>query len=220
MVGEGERQKRQIACKARVKEILSGRYVKEDGWMPNYVETVDGRKISRINIIGAVVASEEEKEIGYNSIVIDDGTGKVSVRVFGDDADKLKGIGVGDVVLIIGRPREYGAERYVLLEIIKKIDDKKWIDVRKLELGATAIDKVEEKPEEELKEEAIEEGVVGGEEMTAGDKIVDYIRKVDKGDGVDIEEVLKEFGDENAIKTLLSEGELFEVKPGRIKVLE
>ena len=211
MAGE-EQQKRQIACKVRIKEILSGRYIKEDGWMPNYVETSDGRRISRVNIIGAIVARQEDGEVGYNSIVIDDGTGKISVRVFGDDADKLKDSEVGDIILVIGRPREYGSERYVLLEIVKKIDNKKWIDVRNLEIGAMKKTVVEEPKTEKIVEEVVEE--------TLSDKIIDFVKMSDKGDGVEIEDVVKEFNDESAIKNLLSEGELFEIKPGRIKVLE
>ena len=71
MAEEKEQQKRQVACKTRVSEILGGRYVKEEGWMPNYIETTSRKKISRINIIGVVVSSEEDSETGYNSIVID-----------------------------------------------------------------------------------------------------------------------------------------------------
>ncbi|MBR9692064.1 hypothetical protein GOV06_04730 [Candidatus Woesearchaeota archaeon] len=225
MAGEGESQKRQIACKVRIKKILSGKYIKEEGWTPNYVETDSGKKISRVNIIGIVVSNQEDSEIGYNSIVIDDGTGKISIRVFEDEADKLKGIEIGDVVLIIGRPREYGTERYLLLEIIKKIEDKRWIEIRKKELGkedeVVGEEKIEEagivQKEENIKE-TVEESVV--EEASIGDKIIDYIRENDDGAGVDIEEIIKKYNDENAVKELLSEGELFEVRPGRVKVLE
>ncbi|MBW2996134.1 hypothetical protein KY332_02405 [Candidatus Woesearchaeota archaeon] len=218
MVEEKKPQKRQIAEKVRVKDILSGRYIQEEGWNPNYIELDDSRRISRVNIIGAVVEKEEGQEINYNSIVLDDGSGTISVRVFGEDMGKLAGISVGDVVLIIGRPREYGNEKYLLLEIIKKVENKKWIDVRRLELGVKKETVVEEKKEiENVKEEAVEETVIS---ESVGDKIIEFVRNNDKGDGVDIQEIVNEFKDEKEVKNLLSEGELFEVKPGRVKVLE
>ena len=43
------------------------------------------------------------------------------------------------------------------------------------------------------------------------DKVIDFIRNNDKGDGIDIEDVVKKFDNEEVIKNLLSEGELFEI---------
>ncbi|MEE9525072.1 MAG: OB-fold nucleic acid binding domain-containing protein [Candidatus Woesearchaeota archaeon] len=232
MVEEREIQKRQIAEKIRIKDILGGRYVQEEGWTPNYVETDSGKKVSRANIIGAVVEKEEGEELNYTSLVLEDGSGRISIRVFGDDLVKLEGINVGDVVLVIGRPREYGSERYLLLEIIKKIEDKKWIEVRNKELGKVAVVKKEVQSSVEPKQvESVEEAIVGvdqqtvgesvvGGEISVGDKIIEFVRAEDKGEGVEIEEIVKKFENEDSVKNLLSEGELFEVKPGRVKVLE
>ena len=55
---ESGNQKRQVAEKIRIKDILGGRYIQEEGWTPNYVETDNGKKVSRVNIIGAVVEKE------------------------------------------------------------------------------------------------------------------------------------------------------------------
>jgi RPA family protein len=222
-MAESDSQKRQIACKVRIKEIINGRFVQEEGWTPNYVETDDGRKVSRANIIGAVVAKEENGDINYNSIVVEDGTGKISLRAFKEDAKKLKDAKIGDVVLVIGRPREYGSERYILLEIIKIINDRKWIDVRRLEIEKSRqnnLEKEEAKSIEDAEEEVVGEEIVEKKEEAIHDKIIDYVRKLDKGNGVDFEDILKEFKNEDAIKSLLSEGELFEIRPGRVKVLE
>jgi len=69
-------------------------------------------------------------------------------------------------------------------------------------------------------EKTVEEELV--EEKSPIDNLLNTIRNLDKGDGVDIEELLKLKGEnsESLISTLLKEGELFELKPGRIKVLE
>ena len=34
-------QKRQIAYKVRINDLLGGKYVKEEGWNPNYIESGD-----------------------------------------------------------------------------------------------------------------------------------------------------------------------------------
>ena len=77
--------------------------------------------------------------------------------------------------------------------------------------------KKEEKIEERV---AAESQIEESKETSVSDKIIEFVRDQDRGEGVETEEVVKKFQDEDAIKTLLSEGELFEVKPGRIKVLE
>ena len=54
-------------------------------------------------------------------------------------------------------------------------------------------------------------------------KIFRIIKKLDKGAGADIEDILLESGIENAekyITTLINEGEIFEIRPGKVKVLE
>ena len=63
-------QKRQTAYKIRVKDILDSRYIKTEGFEPNYLE-VDSQEISRVNIIGVVV----EKSSQYNQgiLSLDDG---------------------------------------------------------------------------------------------------------------------------------------------------
>ena len=47
----------------------------------------------------------------YNTLIIDDGTGKISARVFESNV-LLDRIEISDAVLIIGRPREFSNEKY------------------------------------------------------------------------------------------------------------
>lgn len=235
-----ESQKRQIAYKARIRDLLNGRYVKEEGWMPNYVVTGDGREISRVNIIATVVAKSVEES--YQSIVIDDGTGRISVRWF-EKGNLFEGVEIGDIVLLIGRPREYGSEKYILPEILKRVKDYGWIKVRAMELGAenqrfsvvknqgflsaenrrfSGKEKIiDNKKAEEvtIKEEVVENHVESADKEVLVEKIIDYIKKHDSGEGVNFDELLK-IGEEKVIGMLLKEGEIFEIKPGRFKVLE
>ena len=100
-------QKRQVAYKVCVKDLLEGPYSKEEGWKPNFV-SINGKQVARANVGGVVVAISLKDN--PKSVTVDDGTGEIGVRVFeeGTGIDKLK---VGDCVFIIGRPREYGTER-------------------------------------------------------------------------------------------------------------
>ena len=222
-MAEGEQQKRLVAYKSRIKELLDGKYVKEEGWNPNYIEA-KGRKISRANIIGTVVSKEDVDK--FQSLVLDDGTGKITVRSF-EKNPLIDSIDVGDVVLIIGRPREYGSERYVLIEIIKKIENKKWILYRKAELEDNSF--VEEDALAENKpvnNNSVEEMNVVAESVdsssdSSAETILKRIKEYDLGEGADFDSVIKGIGDgEKVVRMLLSEGDVFEIKPGRLKVLE
>jgi len=216
-----EPQKRQIAYKARIADLINGGYVKEEGWTPNYIITKQGKHISRINLIGTVISKTEEGS-EYQSLVVDDGSGTISLRLF-EKNDNVKNIEIGDVVLLIGRPREYGSEKYIVPEIIKKINNKKWIDVRKIELG---IENLKTKKDELGKEEVVVEKIDDStKEKTASNPQIVYeaVKELDSGQGVDIDKVIKKTGIRDAeeiIKKLLKEGEMFEIRPGKIKILE
>ncbi|RMF05332.1 hypothetical protein D6764_04970 [Candidatus Woesearchaeota archaeon] len=238
-----ENPKRQVAVKVRIKDILDGRYVKEEGWEPNYVELPDGRKCSRANIIGVIIEKPEATEVNYDHLTIDDGTGSILIRTF-DQTHFLEGKSIGDIVLVVGRPREYLGTKYIMPEIVRKIENRKWVEVRKLELEEIAKkhprkEKQEEKPEEPpepaAEEEVVTEEVVVedrkeedkdiGEELPKNpyEEIIQMIRDLDRGDGADIEEITATAKVPNAdtiIESLLREGEIFEIRPGRLKVLE
>ena len=197
-------QKRQIAVKTRINTLLNSEFVKKEGWEPSYILN-NGIKISRANLIATIVSKEEEEPM--NNLVIDDGSGRISVKSF-DDKEFGQHTKIGEVVLLIGRPREYGTERYFLGEVIKKVDNKDWIKIRQLEL------KYEKPPEqaEELKEKT----------SNIITDVITLIRELDQGKGADYEEVLSKTNNQeadNTIKNLLEQGEVFEIKPGKLKIL-
>jgi RPA family protein len=210
-----DNQKRQIAYKVRIKEMVTGNYIKEDGWEPNHILLDNQLKVSRVNIIGAVV--DKSADNGYLSMLLDDGSGKISARFF-QEFGLAKEVNIGDIVLMIGRIREYGAERYIVPEILKKIEDKKWADVRRLELQRQDAGKryvsVERKKIEPIAQ-VVEKSPIN--------MIYSLIRKLDKGDGADIDTVIKDANMPDAEKiiiNLLEKGEIFEIRKGKIKVLE
>ncbi|MCK5025673.1 MAG: hypothetical protein KAS15_03730 [Nanoarchaeota archaeon] len=232
-------QKRQTAYKVQIQDLIEGDFVTEEGWNPNYVIDKYGRKISRVNLISAVVdIPDSENTFNYYSIVIDDSTGKISARLF-ENYERLKAFNVGDIVSIIGRIREYGTERYIILEIIRKIDNPKWIEVRQreIELLKSTLQQVDsnQQPEpvhDKIKSDSKETSMTaenkevadeGINDLNASESVLALIRELDKGEGVDTDEVIKKSkidSCEELIKSLLLEGDMFEVRPGRLKVLD
>lgn len=196
--------KRQVACKVRINDILSGDYVKEEGWTPNYIKTGFG-KISRANVLATIVGKNED-----NTLTIDDGTDKINVRSF--EPIDLESFNVGDVVLIIGKPREWNSQRYLIPEVIKKIEDKRWVKVRSLEL-------------KDVKNNIVKTTKVEKEEIVENpyDVVLKTIQDLDDGSGANYEEVClrsKIKDAEEILTALMEQGEIFEIKPGRLKILE
>ncbi len=217
-----EPQKRQIACKVRISDLTNGKYVKEEGWTPNYIITKQGKHISRINLIGTVI-SKNESEQNYQSLTIDDGSGSISLRAF-EKNEAINNTEIGDIIIVIGRPREYGSEKYIVPEIIKKNNNKKWIDVRKIELEIENFKTREDKPEKEVKVVVEKISKEKTEKLINNPHTVyEAVKELDLGQGVDIDDIIKKTGIKEAeeiIKKFLREGEMFEISPGKIKILE
>lgn len=216
-----ESVKRLVAQKVSIKDVLQGEYIKEDGWNPNYI-VIDGKKVSRVNLMAVVISKVMQKDTNYSSFVLDDGTGNVSVRSF-EKNNVIEGLEIGDIVLLIGRIREFGQERYIIPEIIRKIENKGWVGVRKLELGKTRFAKSKEdtitNKAKETKPIVEEEAVVA----SSSQMIYKLIKKLDDGGGVDFDNIIKNSkldNTEELISNLLQEGEIFELKPGKLKILE
>ena len=175
--------------------------------------------------MAVVLSKSEQTDTNYYSFVLDDGTGKISVRSF-EKKDIIENLEIGDIVLLIGRLREFGQERYIIPEIIKKIENKDWVEVRKLELKKQGVVKKDYRgviKKKERKEDI--EPVVKGEVIIESSSQVIYglIKKLDDGNGVEVDNVIKNSELDNTdeiISNLLQEGEIFELKPGKLKVLE
>ena len=103
--------RRLVAYKAKISSLLNGQYFKEEGWASNYILAEDGRKLSRVNVIGIVVAKNLDQNANYGEILIDDGSAKISLRSF-EKNEALENAKIGDIVLVIGRPREFGNEKF------------------------------------------------------------------------------------------------------------
>ena len=199
-------QKRQTAVKLQVKDILQSKYVREEGWKPNYLQLPDGRTASRVNVIGTII-SLPMQDLKQQSFTFDDGSGSISVRSF--DEKSLQ-VDVGDIILMIGRPREFGNERYIMPEIIKKVTNLKWIEVRRKELEKNTSPPIQH-----------EQPIIA--EAAIPQRICKIIKQKDQGSGVAIEDIASELSEpdiDRFVQSLIMEGEVFEVANGRLKMLD
>lgn len=202
-------RKRLVAYKVGISDILKGVFVKDD-LSAGHIKFGD-EVISRVNIIATLVYKSEG--LRYASAVVDDGTGRIALRTF-ENEGIFSNVNVGDVALIIGKVREFNGERYIMSEILKKIDNARWLNVRRTELGKIPL---------KNKEDRMNVGKDKIEEFSnVNEKLYLLIKKLDKGDGASVEEILKgsDGGAEDIINRLLEKGDIFEVKPGKLKVLE
>lgn len=210
---------RQIAVKVTVNDLLAGEYVQKEGWTPNFVRTNRGA-VSRANIMGVLVQEPEP-----NVFILDDGTGQVRVRTFENPVTNLK---IGNSVLFVGRPRQYANQLFLNYEILKTINPA-WLAYRKEELKHLLGESVHEQT---VVVPSIAPGADEGEEVVVSTgenifvKVLDVIRQLDKkndGQGAEHDKILSLVDNKEAARvltSLLEEGEVFENKPGLLKVLE
>ncbi len=195
---------RQIAMISQVTDLHEGRYVKQEGWEPNYIRTKFA-EVSRVNLMGVIIDKQED------SLTLDDGSGKIQLRSFQNNK-LLQDAQLGDFVTVIGRPREWNNAKYINVEIIAKTNPL-WGQVRKERLEKrTAL------PEEKIKEEVQEEIATG---TSLADKVMKKIQELDDGKGADVEQIIQTLGEdaEEVIADLLMKGDVFEIKPGWVKLL-
>lgn len=202
--------KRHVAYKARISDILNANLTKDE-FFSAYIK-LNNINILRVNIIATIVYKYED--LSYAGVIIDDGTGKISLRSF-ENRNAFSSIDVGEMVLVIGKIREFNNEKYILTEILKKIDNSQWVNVRKLELNSINI-VVENKVQ-------TENNNLLSDVISASEEVYSLIKKLDDGEGASTDEVIKNTNindAENIIKKLLEDGQIFEIRSGKVKVLE
>ncbi|MBT3577818.1 hypothetical protein HN499_03345 [archaeon] len=235
-----DQQLRQTAYKVWISDLLNKQIQKEEGeWSPSYI-LVDNKRVSRVNVVATVVMKYTAEDKSYATLTIDDSSADVQIKAWKEDVATVESVDIGDTVLFIGRVREYNSQLYLTPEIIKPLDKSEWLDLRKKELeviyGSRAASTPEiqpvatEAPKEAQKQEAsitIQEETVSSEKPTENDrqKILNTIESLDKNEGADIVEVIEasKVPEEEAnsiMQELLKEGEIFEIKAGKLKIIE
>ena len=221
--------KRNIAFKMRIGDLLIGKPI-NDGERFAFLE-LGNKKLIRVNVIGNIVDKyESEGERKYTFFTLDDGSGQIKLKVFGDDAQKFKSILQGQTVAVIGGLRNWNNETYIAPEIIKE-KDPRYLLLRKLE---TEKDKTNNEKENSSQMNPTlptnSTGFQSGSErkeqsMAIRDKLLTAIKESEENGGIETEEILKKFPEvsqsiiNQEIQRLLEEGIIFEPRPGKVRYL-
>jgi len=212
--------KRQTANKIWVSNLLKGESYKEEGeYGINYI-LVNNTKISRVNLIGTLVDIYKNELGNYISILLDDGSGAIKCRNWNEDLKMYEGVGIGSIVLVVGKVKEKNEEIYVVPEIVRLMDPI-WLKIRNLELKK--LYGVPEKSEYSSKKE--EDSEFANEEASSGNhrqKILNLIEE--SGEGITYDQLISKSdlseGEVNkVVGDLIKEGEIYEPKSGVLRIL-
>lgn len=199
--------KRNIAYKLRIGDLLVGKPISE-GEKFIFLELGD-KRIVRVNIIGNIIERyDSNNERKYSFLTVDDGSGQIKLKSFGDDIDKLENLSQGQTILIIGVLRNFNNEVYISPEIVR-VQDSKYLLVRKIEL---------EKIMPVVK-------VNNGQQGAIRDKILEDIKNSEEEGGIYVDKIIMSHTETSPdiinqeIQKLLEEGIIFEPRPGKVRWL-
>jgi RPA family protein len=206
-----EQFKRNVAYKLRIGEILIGKPIHDQNRF-SFLE-LGVRRIIRVNIIGNIVdkyESDPGRDSKFCFLTLDDGSGQIRLKFFGDDVEKFNFASQGQTVIVIGVLRYYNDELYISPEIIKEADPK-YLLVRKYE-----IEQEKNKNSEPLGKDQI---------VAVKDKILGAIKNAEEGGGIELDKIIMNLRDispviiTQEVQKLLEEGIVFEPRPGKVRYL-
>ncbi len=207
--------KRNTAYKFRIGDILIGKPVtnsEAEGERFAFLELGD-KKIVRVNVIGNIVEKYESLgETKYLSFTVDDGSGQIRLKVFGDNTERFKNFYQGQTIVVIGVIRHWNQELYISPDVMREMNPK-YLLIRKLET-------------EKEKATSHNQSSLGKEQIIAiKDRIFDMIKNSEPEDGIETEKLilrLQEFSPAiitKEIQKLLEDGIVFEPRPGKLRYL-
>jgi RPA family protein len=197
--------KRNVAFKMRVGDILAGKVIMEGERFKSL--DVNNKQVIRVNVIANIIDKFiQDAEKKYGSITIDDASGQIRLKVFGEDIEKFSQFNQGDTVIVIGLVRSWNNEIYITPEILKK-KDPAFLLVRKLEIERDNVKTIDKTQLLALK-----------------DKIIERVKGADAEGGVNVDTLILELHEppeiiNQEIKKLLEDGIVYEPRPGKIRYL-
>lgn len=233
----------QTIVKCRLKDIAEAKFLGTEGEKPSYCITPLGEKINRVCVIGTITEKYVADNSSFATLTIDDGTDAIRLRVFREDVKTFDGFDQGEQIIAMGKVRTYNQENYVTPDSIRKVEDSNYENLWNAEMAEKLVSKKQmikdiksassEMSEEEITAMASERYGMDAESMRVvleskqeevdyKPRIMELMSKLDNGDGVEMGKLLELSGiDESmaeaAISELLSSGDLYEPKVGKLK---
>ncbi|MFT4310739.1 MAG: hypothetical protein ACMXYC_03845 [Candidatus Woesearchaeota archaeon] len=195
-----------------VNTLQASTYEHGEGWNPNYVIPSWGTPIYRVHIVGTVIEVLPEQ----CRCTLDDSTGVIIIKSFEDNA-LYRSLQVGDTLRVIGKLGQYQDALYIKPESMKRLDSVHWIALHKTQLAYF----------EKRRPIHAHDTPLSKEDEHDYAPVLDIINELDKGEGAQKEEILEKLkkklkieDPQGVLEQLLLHGDVFEVKPGCIKVLQ
>jgi RPA family protein len=132
------------AKKVRIVDLINGKFFpgSKEGMKPSFLITQQAEKVSRVNIVASVTEKFLSENENYGTLTLDDGSEAIRAKVFREKVNLIKEIEPGDIVLVIGKLKEYLGELYINIELAKKVDVN-YENYRKLEILNNIIERNE-----------------------------------------------------------------------------
>ena len=220
------------AYKVWIKDLVVNECKKEEGEFGSTYVEINGKKVSRVNILTPVI--DVYNTDGYSSITLNDGSENIRAKAWKEDIRFFENVKIGDIVLLIGKIKEWKGEKYLAPEVLRQMNEQ-WAFVRKLELAKlygkkeipipNVVDEYIQEDTQKNKgyeeERIVEESVV--ESSSTRQKIVLAIKDLDSENGAEVLKITNKLKlDDSEIKKvlneLLEEGEIYEPRSGCFKL--
>lgn len=126
-------KKRLVTVKCRISDVVSGRYVQQEGMSPSFVISPAGQILGRVRVLAAITNKFVSEDGNYSFIVLDDGTESLRSKAF-NASEIFSKTEAGQTADLIGRVREYNGERYLVPEVLRLVSDPNLETLRRLEI--------------------------------------------------------------------------------------
>lgn len=203
--------KRNIAFKLRIGDLQTGKPIIEEEKF--IFLDLGGKKVIRVNLIGNVIdkyGADSEQGKKFSIVTLDDGSGQIKAKLFGDDIKRLDAVSQGQTILIIGVLRHFNDEVYISPEIVREMNPK-YLLVRKMEIEKQKSKNPELLPKEQM--------------ANVRDKILGAIKSAEEDGGIEMDKLIMTLSNiapviiNQEVEKFLEEGIVFEPRPGKVRYL-
>lgn len=228
----------------RIIEIKNSTYFNgnKEEKLPSFIITKLGEKVVRAGIVGTVVDKYVNFDMTYSRFVVCDDTDDIIVKFFGNLVEESIKFDIGNLVFVFGKIRE-GKYRYLRAEFIRKVDFLfesffKMKIIERIKRKSPIINEIlrmsevlsynellgEAKERFDLDESQIIEILKLKINKNIDEKILEIMEKFSDS-GISLSEILSFVNIEKekliqAIENLMEEGKIYEISPGRYKIIK
>ena len=221
-------------------DIVEGEFLEDGG---KRILSPHGVEMRRVVVVGLItehfIREAEGDKQRYESITIDDGSGAVRLKVWGERGSSLMKDGQdGALVLVVGKVEKYGEEIHIDPELVREVKDPNVMSLHLLEryetiLKRTGVALPETSPyqQESLETDYSESSPKPKNRPTIGGvtgEILEFIRANAKPEGVHMKDIVAHFKKKDLeskeiqekVFSLYADDAIIEVSAARYRALD